>query len=37
MRQLNLNFGLYIGENIQLFYDTPNDLEEAICVFKVEF
>lgn len=37
MRQLKLNFGLYIGENIQLFYDTPNDSEEAICVFKVEF
>ncbi|MEE0917703.1 MAG: type I restriction endonuclease [Bacteroidales bacterium] len=37
MRQLKLNIGLYIGENIQLYYDTPNDLNNPICVFKVEF
>ncbi|MBQ2303752.1 MAG: hypothetical protein II256_04970 [Bacteroidales bacterium] len=37
MRQLKLNIGLYIGENIQLYYDTPNDLDNPICVFKVEF
>lgn len=36
MRQLRLNVGLYIGENIQLFYDNPTDLDNPICVFKVE-
>lgn len=37
MRQLKLPIGLYIGENIQLFYDTPDDEYDAICVFMVEF
>ena len=37
MRQLRLNIGLYIGENIQLYYDNPNDFENPISVFKVEF
>ena len=29
MRQLRLNVGLYIGENIQLFYDNPADIKRA--------
>lgn len=37
MRQLRLNIGLYIGENIQLYYDNPNDFDSPISVFKVEF
>lgn len=32
MRQLRLNTGLYIGENIRLYYDSPNDREKAICI-----
>lgn len=36
MRQLRSNVGLYIGENIQLFYDNPNDKDSAISVFKVD-
>ena len=36
IRQLRLNVGLYIGENIQFFYDNPSDLEEPVSVFKVE-
>ncbi len=36
MRQLRLNVGLYIGENIQLYYDNPGDVN-PICVLKVEF
>ncbi len=36
MRHLKLPFGLYIGENIQLFYDTPDD-ENAVSVFKIDF
>lgn len=30
MRQLRLNFGLYIGEKIQLFYDTQDNKENPI-------
>lgn len=37
MRQLILNIGLYIGENIQLYYDNPNDYDSHINVFRVEF
>ena len=36
MRQLRLNVGLYIGENIQLYYDNPEDLDNPISVFKSE-
>ena len=36
MRQLRLNVGLYIGENIQFFYDNPTDLDNPISVFKIE-
>lgn len=37
MRQLKLPIGLYIGENIQLYYDAPDDEYDAICVYTVEF
>ncbi|MBR5254314.1 MAG: hypothetical protein IKV46_04655 [Bacteroidales bacterium] len=38
MRQLKSNIGLYIGENIQIYYDVSNNYNEnAISVFKVEF
>ena len=37
MRQLRLNIGLYIGENIQLYYDNPNDLDNPTCVLRIEF
>ncbi len=37
MRQLRLNIGLYIGENIQLYYDNPNDIDSPVSVFKIEF
>ena len=37
MRQLKLPIGLYIGENIQLYYDAPDDESDAICVYTIEF
>lgn len=37
MRQLKLNIGLYIGNNIQLYYDDPSDIDLPICVLKAEF
>lgn len=36
MRQLRLNIGLYIGENIQLYYDNPDDIDNPISVLNVE-
>ena len=36
MRQLKSNIGLYFGENIRFYYDNPDDLDNPICVFKVE-
>ena len=33
MRQLRLNVGLYIGEEIRVYYDNPEDSFDAICVF----
>lgn len=36
MRQLKLNVGLYIGENIQLYYDTPDNRDSSISIFNVE-
>lgn len=33
MRQLRLNVGLYIGEEIRVYYDNPEDSLDAICVF----
>lgn len=37
MRQLRLNVGLYVGENIQLYYDNPEDLDNPSSVFRVDF
>ena len=37
MRQLKSNVGIYVGNDIRFFYDDPNDLNSAICVFKIEF
>lgn len=36
MRRLKLNVGLYVGENIQLFYDTPDGSDTCISVLKAE-
>ncbi len=36
MRQFKLNVGLYIGENIQLYYDNPDDISHLKSVFTVE-
>lgn len=37
MRQLKSNVGIYVGNDIRFFYDDPNDLNSAICVFKIDF
>lgn len=37
MRRLRLSIGMYIGENIQLYYDTPEDDNDAISVCTIEF
>lgn len=37
MRQLKVNVGLYFGEYIEIFYDTPNTKEKAKSAYKVEF
>lgn len=36
MRRLRLSLGIYIGENIQLYYDTPEDDNDAISVCTIE-
>ncbi|MDE5574286.1 MAG: type I restriction enzyme HsdR N-terminal domain-containing protein [Bacteroidales bacterium] len=36
MRQLRLNVGLFIGENIQLYYDNPQDKEVSASIFCAE-
>lgn len=36
MRRLRLLCGVYIGENIQLYYDTPEDDSDAISVCTIE-
>lgn len=36
MRRLRLSIGVYIGENIQLYYDTPEDDYDAISVCTIE-
>lgn len=33
MRMLRVNVGLYIGEELRLYYDNPEDLLDSICVF----
>jgi hypothetical protein len=37
MLQLRMKFGLFIGENIQLFYDNPNDNKHPIKLIEIEF
>lgn len=36
MRQLKLSVGLYIGDDIELFYDTADARDNAICVYRIE-
>ena len=37
MRQKKVDFGLYIGEVIQLFYDEPTDAELPLLMFTLEY
>ena len=37
MLQLKMKFGLFIGKNIQLFYDDPNDDKHPIKLIELEF
>ena len=37
MRQLRLEFGIFVGENLQFYYDVPNDNEEPIKIFEANF
>lgn len=37
MRQKKVDFGLYIGEVIQLYYDVPTDAELPILIFTLEY
>jgi hypothetical protein len=37
MLQLKMKFGLFIGENIQVFYDDPNDNKHPIKLIEIEF
>lgn len=37
MRQKKVDFGLYIGEVIQLYYDVPTDVELPILMFTLEY
>lgn len=37
MLQLKMKFGLFIGENIQLFYDDPNDNKHPLKLIEIEF
>jgi hypothetical protein len=37
MLQLKMKFGLFIGENIQLFYDDPNDNRHPLKLIEIEF
>lgn len=37
MKILKLDFGILIGQKIQLFYDDPNDKEEPFLVFETAF
>ena len=36
MRQKKVDFGLYIGEMIQLYYDVPSDAEPALEIFTLQ-
>lgn len=37
MRQKKVDFGLYIGEVIQLYYDVPTDVEFPLLMFTLEY
>jgi len=37
MRLLKLTYGIFIGQNIQLYYDDPNDKEIPIKIFETSF
>lgn len=37
MRQKKVDFGLYIGEMIQLYYDVPTDVELPLLVFTMQY
>lgn len=37
MLQLKMKFGFFIGENIQLFYDDPNDNKHPLKLIEIEF
>ena len=37
MRQKKVDFGLYIGEVIQLYYDDPTDAELPLLIFTLEY
>ncbi|MGN0237301.1 MAG: type I restriction enzyme HsdR N-terminal domain-containing protein [Lepagella sp.] len=37
MRQKKVDFGLYIGENIQLFYDDPADTNPIVRIFTLDY
>lgn len=37
MRLMRLNYGIYIGDNIELYYDEPNNKENPIKVFESNF
>lgn len=37
MKLLKLEYGLFIGDTLQLFYDDPNDKEEPIKIFETTF
>ena len=37
MRQKKVDFGLYIGEMIQLYYDVPTDVEMPLLIFTLDY
>ena len=37
MRLMRLNYGIYIGDNIELHYDEPNNKENPIKIFETNF
>lgn len=37
MRQKKVDFGLYIGEMIQLYYDVPTDVEQPLLIFTLDY
>ena len=37
MRQKKVDFGLYIGEEIQLYYDVPTDVELPLLIFTLDY